>query len=126
MQWSVGSGQQTCPCNFLLTTDDSALSDKDCDDAGAGLPWSEVGANALLHGEAAAFVAAEADGGRGAVLQKSDKRDIHRRSVFADDRGELYKAHRTADAGNPAGKGATDENIPASRKQQNQVNREKG
>ncbi len=108
----------------LLTTDDSGSSDKDGDDAGAGLSWSEVGADGFPHGEAVALIATKTNRGRCAVLLERYKRDIHGRSIFADDRSELYKAHRTTHAGNPAGKGATDEDISASRTDQNQANHE--
>jgi hypothetical protein len=108
-----------------LKTDDCSLSDNNREDAGAGLSWSEVGADGFPHGEAVALIAAETNRGRCAVLLERDKRDIHGRSIFADDRSELYKAHRTTHAGNPAGKGATDKDIPASRTDQNQANYKK-
>lgn len=96
-------------------TDDCSSSDNNRHDAGAGLSWSEVGADGFAHGETVALIATETNRGRCAVLQEGDKRDVHGGSVVADDRGELYKAYRTADAGNPAGKGAADKDIPASR-----------
>ena len=105
---------------------DAALGDHDGDNAGTGLSRSEVSADGLLHGEPVAFIAAKTNGGRGAVLHESDKRDLHRRPIVANDRSDLDNADQPANAGGRAGKSATDEDVPASSTDQDQANRQKG
>jgi hypothetical protein len=92
---------------------DVRLTNHNRDDAGAGLSWSEVGSDALLHGEPAALIATKTNGGRGTVLEKSDKRDLHRRSIVTDDRTELHNADHTTDAGRAWVNRTTDKDISA-------------
>jgi hypothetical protein len=96
------------------------------DDASAGSPRVEGGADRLLHRKLAALIAAKPKRGRGARLREGDKGDLHGRPVFTNDRAQLYNADRTTDARGTGGQSTTDKNVPATGEGQEQTKQQEG
>ena len=86
-------------------------NDNHNDDSRAGLSGVEIDAHNVVQREESALIAAKSDGGRHAVLQKGDERDLN---ALHSVRGVtlLHEANRALDCG-PRLDGTTDEYIAA-------------